>query len=225
MKDIIAKLRGSHVRIAPEIHCNSVFLGKNSGGKTICPDNLNDSSVIYSFGVGEDITFDLSMIEKYGVEVFAFDPTPRSEEYIEKLDLPEKFHFFNYGIYNCDASIPLHPPKSPKRVDLSVIAKTRKSKPLNLPMKRLRTIVDELGHNSIDILKMNIEASEYEVIPDIADFIRDGFQIKQIIIEFHHWFKGLKFNDTINMISILNELGYKIFNNRWDQEFSFIKGN
>lgn len=224
MKNILARFRDGSVRIEPEIYCNNLCLGSN-GGITICPDNIDESSVVYSFGVGEDITFDLSMIERYGVDVFAFDPTPRSKEYIEKLDLPKKFHFFDYGIYNCDALIPLHPPKNPKRGCLSVIQKTRKSKPLNIPMKRLRTIVDELGHESIDILKMDIEASEFKVIPDVADFIREGFQIKQMVIEFHHRDKGLTFNDTIDMLSVINELGYKIFNNRGDQEFSFIKRN
>ena len=210
-------------RVYPEISRNIVFLGSHDGGWTICPDDIDESSVVYSFGVGEDITFDLSMIERFGAEVFAFDPTPRSKEYIENFDLPRQLHFFDYGIYDCDASIPLYPPKNPKYVDFSIIPKTRISDSIDLPMKRLRTIVDELGHEKIDILKMNIEAAEYKVIPDIAELIGEGFRIDQILIEFHHHrFKELEFSDTQEMLSILNGLGYRIFSNRGYERISFI---
>jgi len=35
------------------------------------------TAVVYSLGIGEDISFDLALIEKYGARVHAFDPTPK----------------------------------------------------------------------------------------------------------------------------------------------------
>jgi hypothetical protein len=44
----------------------------------ICPDTLIAEGVVYSIGVGDVFLSDLAMIEKYQVNIFAFDPTPVS---------------------------------------------------------------------------------------------------------------------------------------------------
>ena len=59
----------------------------------ICPDNINQKSVIYSFGIGYDISFDLSIITKFNVPVHAFDPTPRSIQWLRDQKLPDNFHW------------------------------------------------------------------------------------------------------------------------------------
>ena len=53
----------------------------------------------------------------------------------------------------------------------------------------LSTILEKLGHNRIDILKMDIEGAEYEVIEDI---ISSTVPIQQVLIEFHHRFSSLR---------------------------------
>ena len=53
-----------------------------------------DNPVVYSFGVGTDIAFDLAMMKKYSAKVCAFDPTPKSIKWVENQDLPSSFRFF-----------------------------------------------------------------------------------------------------------------------------------
>jgi Methyltransferase FkbM domain len=59
----------------------------------------------------------------------------------------------------------------------SIYPKTNGTK---LPVKRLATIMKELGHTRLDVLKMDIEGDEYDVLRDIADI-----PIRQILVEMH----------------------------------------
>src|SRR5271168_967726 len=43
---------------------------------TIVTRGLGPSSVIYSGGVGEDITFEQELIRRFGVKIHIFDPSP-----------------------------------------------------------------------------------------------------------------------------------------------------
>lgn len=52
-------------------------------------------------------------------------------------------------------------------------------------MKRLTDIVQELGHSHIDILKIDIEGSEYKILDSI---LSAPVQIDQILIEIHERF-------------------------------------
>ena len=56
-----------------------IKLGTNYGGWTIPKDiNLNKDSIIYSGGVGEDISFDL-LSDKYNCNILLIDPTKRAK--------------------------------------------------------------------------------------------------------------------------------------------------
>jgi hypothetical protein len=47
----------------------------------------------------------------------------------------------------------------------------------------------QLGHNRLDVLKVDIEGAEYEVLPAL---LADGIEIDQILIEFHdRWVEGI----------------------------------
>lgn len=59
---------------------------------------------------------------------------------------------------------------------------------IQVPVRSFTSIVKELRHDLIDVLKMDIEGSEHVVLDDI---LGSGVKIKQILIEFHHRFKGV----------------------------------
>ena len=67
---------GRDVRVRVQHQCRREFLGSDYGGWCICPENLTADSVVYSFGVGEDISFDLALIERFGLRVMLLIPTP-----------------------------------------------------------------------------------------------------------------------------------------------------
>jgi hypothetical protein len=57
----------------------------------------------------DDIDFDLSVIEKYGVEVHAFDPTPNSIDMLDDRNLPRQFAFHPWAVSASDGSLKLYP--------------------------------------------------------------------------------------------------------------------
>jgi hypothetical protein len=90
-----------------------------------------------------------------------------------------------------------------------------------LPVHRLPTILAKLGHEKIDLMKMDIEGAEYEVIEDI---IQSPVPILQLLIEFHHRFPYLGVRKSKEAISRLNQAGFKIFHvSPSGEEISFIK--
>ena len=192
---------------------------------TFCPEQMHEDSIVYSFGVGVDISFDLQLIENFHVHVYAFDPSPGSIQWLETQNVPQEFHFYPFGLAFEDGNISFTKPADPGirslRVTDSRLQSVKKEATLTLPVHRLPTILGKLGHDRIDILKMDIESAEYEVINDI---ISSPVLISQVLIEFHHRFENVGIQQTKKAIARLNAAGYMIFNvSSSGDEISFIK--
>jgi FkbM family methyltransferase len=198
-------------------------LGNEHASWTVCPELLSDKDTIYSIGVGEDVSFDLELIRRFGVEVHAFDPTPRSIAWVGKQNLPAQFVFHEWGIADFDGTAFFAPPEILAHVSHTMVRKpsVNSGSPVNLPVQRLPTAMRNLGHDRIDLLKMDIEGAEYEVI---ADILSCGISIKQLLIEFHHRWAEIGLEKTKAAIRVLNHAGYRIFNiSSSGQEYSFKK--
>lgn len=131
-----------------DLNVTTIGLGSMYGGFNIYDDELKKKTnpVVYSFGVGEDISFDLKLIEKYNCEIYAFDPTPKSIDWIAKQNLSDKFHFYPYGISNRDGIEKFHLPTNPEYVSGSIFLSTGlKEDTITVQMKRLITIMQETG--------------------------------------------------------------------------------
>lgn len=50
--------------------------GSDYGGWDVADGKLESMSTVYCFGVGEDTSFDLALIDTFGLIVYAFDPYP-----------------------------------------------------------------------------------------------------------------------------------------------------
>lgn len=201
------------------------WIGSPECGFLVDLDLLASDSIVYSFGVGENISFDEELIQHKFCPVYAFDPTPKSKLFIEKRNLPENLFFFDYGLYNHDGYIKFYLPENPKYVSGAAFNRwgydEQIQKPIDIPVKRLSTIMQELGHDKIDLLKMDIEGSEYCVLKDILDA---EIPIKQILVEFHHRFPGIGIKATKTIIDRLNRAGYAIAGiSKSKEEYTFIR--
>lgn len=123
VKKITKNIFHLNPRIKVNHKCNTEKHGNEYGGWTICPDGVTKNSIVYSFGIGEDISFDLSLIEKYDCQVYGFDPTPKSVSWISNQKLPSNFRFYKVGLSDTDSLVKFYPPENENNVSYSVFAK------------------------------------------------------------------------------------------------------
>jgi FkbM family methyltransferase len=215
-------LTGKDLFIFTQRRINTEKHGKTDATSwVICPYNLNQKSIIYSFGIGYDISFDLSVISRFNVPVYAFDPTPRSIRWLKEQELPDLFHYYEYGLAD-DGKADFFLLENPEYVSHRIINSAfRSDSSIKVQMYRLKTIMRQLHHAKIDLLKIDIEGAEYSALKDI---LNNDLEIDQILVEFHHRFKNLSFSDTKNAVNLLNSKGYQIFNvSISGEEISFIR--
>jgi len=194
-------------RANQQITIPSLHLGSDYGGYAVASDLVTRDSVVYSFGIGEDLSFDLALIERFGCAVHAFDPTPRSLAWAKTQALPENLHIHGVGLADHDGIASFSPPANPKHVSHSLTARNGAER-IEFEVKSLDTLMRELCHDRIDILKMDIEGAEYPVIDQLA---HGATRPAQILLEFHHQLPGVTVARTDRALRTLGQLGYKIF--------------
>jgi FkbM family methyltransferase len=217
-------LLGKDLLILPQVNCPTLKYGRDEYDWTFCPVSINKDSIVYSFGVGHDISFDLALIKTFGLKVFAFDPTPKSVAWLKTQSLPSEFQYYPLGLSDHDGTMEFFESGGEQAVSYTEVKSNGQddhNRPVHLQVCKLSTICSTLRHDHIDILKLDIEGSEYRVIPDI---LQSNIHVDQILVEFHHWFREIKVAQTRELIKIMNRRGYMIFNISTNgYEYSFIR--
>ena len=213
---------GREVIVKPDIICLTERFGSDYGGWNLVTGSVDKHSIVYSFGVGEDASFDIALIEHYGLMIHAFDPTPKSIEWVKSQGFPNRFVMHEYGLASIDGTVSFRPPVNPDHVSHTLLERpSTTNKSISVPVKRISTIMKELGHDRIDILKMDIEGAEYEVIKDIWN---SEVRPQQILVEFHHRFPNVNINNTKEAIKRLRSMGYRLFSvSDTNEEFCFVR--
>lgn len=223
-KFILMVLIGKELNMRVRIPMNKLRLGSTYGGWNICPNYLSADSIVYSFGIGEDISFDLELIKHFGCNIYAFDPTTKSLDWLKTQSLPKKFNYYGYGIADFDGLAQFFPPDNPEHVSHTILYKESiQNKTIEVEVHKLTTIMDNFGHSFINLLKMDIEGAEYSVLEDL---IKSDVKVRQLLIEFHHRFPQVGLQKTKKIIKQLNNYGYELFAiSDSKEEYSFIKVN
>ncbi len=210
------RLRGASHR-GVDMAVPSVFLGTSYGGYAVLPESLSADAVVYSFGLGEDVSFDLELIARFGCTVHGFDPTPRAITWLESQALPSKLVIHPYGLADFDGVARFAPPADAAHVSHTMLG-SPDSASIDQPVKRLPTIMGVLGHARVDLLKMDIEGAEYAVVRDLVSC---GVRPRQLLVEFHHGRGGITPEHTDEALEALRGAGYQVFHAReTGREFS-----
>jgi FkbM family methyltransferase len=203
------RLVGKELRLRPDVRIPSV----KDGGWWFHPGTLDGNSVVYSLGIGEDLDFDLVLIERFGCELHAFDPTPSTVDWIARRELPPSFRFHPWAVTARDGTLRLYP-RIRRDGSLSALMYTMLpedgsvGEAIEVPAMSVGTIARQLGHKRIDLLKMDIEGAEYEVLDNLLE---SDVKPIQLLVEFHHRFPGIGPERTKEMIRKLRHAGYRLF--------------
>ena len=197
-----------HLKIT--VQCQYSWYGDEFAGFYLNDELVNESSIVYSFGIGQNVSFDKSLIAKFNCSVFGFDPTPKSISWVKSQELPERFKFFNFGIGKQTEDTSFFLPVNDENVSGSIAKHERvsESKKISVHMKSIKDIMYRLGHTHIDVLKMDIEGSEYEIIEEL---VKSNIPINQLLIEFHDRFFKTNTPKSLDSVNLLKNSGYEIF--------------
>ncbi|KAG0261582.1 hypothetical protein BG011_000871 [Mortierella polycephala] len=185
----------------------------SDGGKWICGMSLYEEKprpkcVIYSFGVNYETRFEGEMLDRTDCQIWAYDAS------VSRMG-PETHgrsgvYFKPYFIGDKDY------------VDNK-----------NIQWKTLKTLMKENGHDWIDILKVDIEGSEYPTFNAVMDDF-DILPFSQLQIELHVDTKHVTFDDFLTWWQKLEAKGLRPFWTEinlhpaiyyakpWASEYSFL---
>lgn len=164
-------------------------IGTKYGGWVIPKNLLDTQSICYCVGCGEDISFDLGLIEQIGCDVYGFDPTPQAIQYVHEATANNaKYHFFELGLWDRQDTLKFYTPRNSEHVSHSLLNLQKTETYIEVKVKRLSDIMRENGHQRLDLLKLDIEGAEYTVIDSM---IEDNLEVKILCVEYDECFNPL----------------------------------
>jgi hypothetical protein len=172
---------------------------------------LSPASIIYSFGILNDVGFELEVSNKIGCVVNMFDPTPLTIEFIkDNYASYDKFKYKPIGLWKEDKVLSFYTAK--EGGSASAVLDIAGNNRFDASCYTLGSIMKQLGHSgkTIDVLKMDIEGA---ALPAMMQFFEEGIFPLQVIAEFERpkknvvdFFAEL---DKLNAIATAN--GYEIY--------------
>jgi FkbM family methyltransferase len=150
---------------------------------------FNADSICYCVGCGEDISFDLGLIERFRCKVYAFDPTPRAIEHVKQhAGGNSRYQFSEVGLWDKPERLRFYAPSNPADVSHSLLNLQKTQDYIEVPVERLSAIMRRNQHTKLDLLKIDIEGAEYKVLDSIFE---DALQIRVLCVEFDEYWNPL----------------------------------
>ena len=185
--------------------------GNNYGGFMVYDEVLKRKphAIVYSFGIGEDLSFSEDLMRAFTPEIYAFDPTPHAIQFVQSHEINNNshFHFSPVGLSDKDENaIFFIKPDGAKDVSGSVIPRKNLLKDgIKVKMESINTISKRNGHAYIDLLKMDVEGSEFKVVEGLRN---TDVIINQICLEVHDRFYKDGIRQLRRLLLTMRSMGY-----------------
>jgi FkbM family methyltransferase len=223
--------------------------GTKYGGWTL-PENLDigTDSILYSAGVGEDISFDILMSANYDPQIVLIDPTAKAVKHWDEVqsfyqkgsdftgniqsdyltNISEvrpnlsKFVYENIGVWKEKGSLKFYKQENPNYVSQTLVEGMYGDIYDTVPVDTIQNIMKKHGHTTIDLLKLDIEGAEIEVL---TQMLADKIYPRYLCVEFDLWLKGKDvYGHTHKLLQKLYDAGYKmVFEEAGNITFHFLR--
>lgn len=158
----------------------------------------------------------MDLLNQFGnnVQIYAFDPTPKSKDFINGQELPMNFHFYPYAVVEKDCDIEFAIPKTEGWISGScedVLQDERQldfSNKITVEGRCISSLMEQFGHKKIHLLKLDIEGSEFEAINNVFD---NKLDIDQITVDYHDYMFKDGQRRLEKLLDSIKKSDYKVF--------------
>jgi FkbM family methyltransferase len=225
-------------------------LGSEYGSWAFDDTNIPNNFTLLSCGVGEDISFDIEILNSFIGKVYLIDPTPRAithynnvknkfgkkkiinyskngNQNVNSYDLrnisKDNLIFIDKAIHTRNAKLKFYKPKNSNFVSHSIFKNKNMSEDfIEVQALDIVEVIKSYNVKNIDILKLDIEGGELQIIEDI--FKKKVFP-KQILFEFDQIKEGSikSIFYLYKFFKLIKEFEYVYFYNDEKGNFSIKK--
>jgi FkbM family methyltransferase len=153
-------------QVAIDARDDLVHLGTDYGGWVVPADLIEPDWLCYCVGIGHDASFDFELMTRYGVRVRAFDPFDlfcrRAEE---QAPAGSRYSVHAVVLSSHDGPLEMFGRQDEERGSVSAANLYRASTSFTRPGRTMASLMHEFGDDQVQLLKLDIEGSEYEVLP------------------------------------------------------------
>src|SRR5262249_17055447 len=165
VKDYLRRRRLARAGVRRRLAVPAFRAGARSAVWAGGPAGLAADGVGSSFGVGDNVAWDLAMIDTFGLTIHAFDPTPASVAWVGRQRLPAGFRFHPVGLAGHDGVARFRAPARPGSCNYVPCGVLPPLSPggrraggegaswrdtIEAPVRRLSSLMAKLGHGRID---------------------------------------------------------------------------
>lgn len=173
---------------------------------------MTSNAIVIDVGCSYQAEFSVAMIERYGARAIAVDPTSKHRSALARLAdrYPDRFRHVPWAISAHNSTTTFLESTTnesgslmPDHVNAIRDDLTRYEVTTVTPT----ALLEHLGLDSADILKLDIEGAEYELLRNVRE--DDLAPFRQIFVEFHHHaVQRYSVVDTRQIVQGICEFGY-----------------
>lgn len=150
--------------LRPRSHCPLTRLGSDYGGWWVPAQVLRPECVAYCAGIGNDVSFDLALAER-GCKVTSFDPTPVAVAFMSSCGPSvESLRYVPIGWWDEECRLEFFVPPNPSAGAYSAVNQYGTTSVVECCVKAVHQLMQELGDDEVDVVKMDIEGAEHRVL-------------------------------------------------------------
>lgn len=179
------------------------YIGSEWGGWSLDIDLVPENSIVLSFGLGIDISFDAQLISEKKCYVKGYDPAKLStqksitKELKQNKDFDKHFSYYGFALSSTEQQVSWFGNSIDKKYHKNL---TEQYKVETITIDKLKTIYD---FDNVSVIKMDIEGSEYDIIQNLNELT-----VPQLCIEFHDFCSDHTPEETKECINKIKSLGY-----------------
>jgi len=121
-----------------------------------------------------------------------------------------RIHFYPIGVWEDDTTLRFYAPMNRAHINFSVKNVHATNEFFVANCKTVKSIMKDLGHAHITIMKLDIEGSWYEVLRSV---VRDKISVDAICVEFDSPVNLIK---AVKAVRMLAEAGFEVVSKRRD---------